>query len=1203
MSIRSLTINTAALLAFSALYASAAVKPAILRPQQQFQQPSVILTGSWPAGIESADLNGDGHPDLIYTDYGATATSSTTHILLSNGDGTFTPGQTIATAGASIAVADFDRDGHPDLEWVWSVMGQGRVYFAHGNGDGTFAPTVELGTFAQIGTNLPQLTYVAAAPMHDTGYLDLLVEDTANSSLFELTAGPSNTLIRLFGIHLPDGTGPMATADLNGDGHTDLVIQSTSPTTSQSAGGSGVVDVFYGSANGLLTGPATYPGPNGVHSFILQDMDADGHSDLLIEGNTGTLSILHGFPDGTFATTSEGGTNTLNPATGAGGHLIGVTGPASAQRIYTATPAGISLLQSSNLSLTLNGIFNAGPGSSSYVVADFNNDGIPDIALDSPEGIAILFGNPDGTLQTSLAFSANQPALSGALGNFTNSGNLDALVTTSATQAQLLLGQGDGTFGPPTPATPPTASAITTLPPTLALPTQPNLTLSSVITADLDSDGNPDIIATFDNSTADHAHPDPTTPNQIYIWYSNGDGTYTTPTILIPSRNFNQVTAADMTNDSQLDLVLTDGYLVSILHNLGNRSFGSSSSNPEQHVLAGTNISSISTGDVNRDGTTDLVLSNGSLANPDVATGGITVLLNKLTAKAVTGLLTAAPSATPVGQTYTITAAIQPTTTGPAATGTVTFAIDGAPLGTISVSSGIATITGPGTAPVGTHTLTAQYSGDATYAGTQLNTSHAVTGISTTNILSITTGATIFYGQNVDGTATVTASDNSQLGGTITFYDGTTNICTIAVNANASCPASAGSGFVAGTHSLTSVYSGDTTHSASTSNIVIVTVLPDPSTATLTTSLNPAPTGQSISLTATISGNFAVPTGPVTFLDGSTIIGTATLNSAGTAVLNTSNLTAGTHPITAVYAATQNFQAATSSTISQVITPAATAAATAIMIASSANPAPAGQTLTLTANVVTVTPSTLIPTGLIPTGIVTFIDGNTVLGIATLNPSGLATFTTSTLAAGTHGISASYAGNAAATPSLSSVFLEVITPASLPTPVSFIIGAGSASVETGGSANVLVKVSPENGFNQPVQLTCANLPTQATCTFAANTIAAGGGTTTMKLTTLAPSPCGSTTPYGQTSSLTPTAQNLAPPLLAGLLIFLLPKRRRALKSLLTLIAMCGVIAMTGCGACTDLGTRPGTYTIQITGTSTGSNQITVTQNVQVTVTE
>src|SRR6202042_2786336 len=94
---------------------------ALAAAAQQFKQPLVVPTGSWPAGIAAADLNGDGKADLIYTDYGATPTNSTTHILLGNGDGTFTPGQTIATAGTAIAVADFNHDGHVDLEWVWGV--------------------------------------------------------------------------------------------------------------------------------------------------------------------------------------------------------------------------------------------------------------------------------------------------------------------------------------------------------------------------------------------------------------------------------------------------------------------------------------------------------------------------------------------------------------------------------------------------------------------------------------------------------------------------------------------------------------------------------------------------------------------------------------------------------------------------------------------------------------------------------------------------------------------------------------------------------------------------------------------------------------------------------------------------------------------------------------------------------------------------
>src|ERR1700731_4001677 len=114
MPIRSFIFKTVALCSLSLTMAAAA---------QQFNQPLVIPTGSWPAGIVAADLKGDGRADLIYTDYGATATASTTHVLLNNGNGTFTPGQTIATAGAAMAAADFDHDGHVDLVWVWGTVG------------------------------------------------------------------------------------------------------------------------------------------------------------------------------------------------------------------------------------------------------------------------------------------------------------------------------------------------------------------------------------------------------------------------------------------------------------------------------------------------------------------------------------------------------------------------------------------------------------------------------------------------------------------------------------------------------------------------------------------------------------------------------------------------------------------------------------------------------------------------------------------------------------------------------------------------------------------------------------------------------------------------------------------------------------------------------------------------------------------------
>src|ERR1700733_10930402 len=342
---------------------------------QQFNQPVVVPTGNWPAGIVAADLNGDGKADLIYTDYGATPTGSTTHVLLSNGNGTFTAGQTIATAGAAIAVADFDHDGHPDLAWVWGAVGLGKVFFAKGNGNGIFGPAGEWGTFAIGGTNAPVFSYVMAAQLHDAGYMDLLVEDVANPSLITLTTD-GGTLVRIVGTKLETGVGPMVAADLNGDGHTDLAIQSV-------LGGGG--DVFLGSADGLLTAAGAYAGSSAVESMLLHDVDGDGHPDLVVEGSSGKIEILHGNADGSFVAASEGGSGSADATTGMGGHLVGVMDVGGLRNFFTATPAGLSVLQGqANLSFVLGGIYNAGPGRTSFAVADFNGDGGVDVAMDSP---------------------------------------------------------------------------------------------------------------------------------------------------------------------------------------------------------------------------------------------------------------------------------------------------------------------------------------------------------------------------------------------------------------------------------------------------------------------------------------------------------------------------------------------------------------------------------------------------------------------------------------------------------------------------------------------------------------------------------------------------------------------------------------------------------------------------------------------------
>lgn len=450
--------------------------------------------------------------------------------------------------------------------------------------------------------------------------------------------------------------------------------------------------------------------------------------------------------------------------------------------------------------------------------------------------------------------------------------------------------------------------------------------------------------------------------------------------------------------------------------------------------------------------------------------------------------------------------------------------------------------------------------------------------VPTTVVLTISTPSTISYGQDVGGYALVTSSDGTTLSGTVTFYDGATNICTIPVTQTTSCPAGAGTGFVAGTHMLTAAYSGDSTHQSSTSNGAPIVVVPDITTVTLSSSANPASYGSNIIFTATARGDHAVPTGQIQFLDGTSLIAAATLNPAGTVSIAQSALALGTHAITARYTATQNFEAAASAILNQLIQPSA-GMATLTTLASNVNPATAGQSVTFTANVVTAGQS------LVPTGTVTFLDGNTVLGMASLNSFGLSTLSTS-LEAGSHSISASYAGSATNAASSSTPLTETVNATSAASSGPFTLTvAGTPTVFAGQGVNLVITVAPRVSSLQPVQLACAGLPAESACTFGTATLPANGGTTSLQISTMSPHSCGSDTPYSQNAAIPFTG-----PALAGLMLLFIPRpRRKSMKSLLiVLVAVCGIASLMGCGNCSDLGTRPGDYTVEVIGTSTGA---------------
>jgi len=217
-----------------------------------------------------------------------------------------------------------------------------------------------------------------------------------------------------------------------------------------------------------------------------------------------------------------------------------------------------------------------------------------------------------------------------------------------------------------------------------------------------------------------------------------------------------------------------------------------------------------------------------------------------------------------------------------------------------------------------------------------------------------------------------------------------------------------------GSHSLTAAYAGDSNNFASTSNTISETInaaLPNttPTTTTLSVSPEAATVGKAVILTATVTP--ASATGTVTFMDGSAVLG-VTSTGNGNATFATSSLATGSHMLTASYDGNTSNAPSTSSPVVLIISKLNSSTALTLSTATSTQ----SQAVTLTA---AVSPSSA-------TGNVTFLDGQTIVGTANLS-AGVANFTTSSLAVGSHSLSAVYGGDTQFNSSSSSAVNETVS--------------------------------------------------------------------------------------------------------------------------------------------------------------------------------
>jgi hypothetical protein len=332
--------------------------------------------GDAPAAMVSADFNGDGRADLAVLTAGFESSQMT--VYLSNGDGTFTAGQTIAGSGGSdqayLVEGDFNGDTRPDLAMAAAPIGPDAgqstditVYLGLGNG-----------TF-----------------------------DGGHASAFLLQATQYTT------------------GDFNGDGHLDIA------STDGEAGGQAAtqVNVLLGAGDGTFSSEKTtnVSAASALSGLTAADFTGDGVADVVVSGTTQYLTeqyqsllLLRGNGDGTFTATGDPMTLALAPnPEDQIGQVSGrdLNGDGKPDLVGTATSHILSFVNNGDSTFSfLQDVPFAADGAEPIVLSDINADGSPDVVQPAGAGhgkyFSVYGGLGDGNFDSGTFFdTADGPAI------------------------------------------------------------------------------------------------------------------------------------------------------------------------------------------------------------------------------------------------------------------------------------------------------------------------------------------------------------------------------------------------------------------------------------------------------------------------------------------------------------------------------------------------------------------------------------------------------------------------------------------------------------------------------------------------------------------------------------------------------------------------------------------------------------------------